>query len=427
MDLPVVEKRLIRTQEKLAAMETLLEDKSRDLFLANEEIQKTNDFLNNVIGSMLSCLIVTNAEGTIQIINEATVELLGYDRTELVGQPLSLVGTEDKGVNLLSNMDSLAATKSLVRQEIQYKAKEGAEIPVLFSSSAMHDAEGRLTGIVCVALDLSNHKLLERQLLLSEKMASIGQLAAGVAHEINNPMGFIFSNLSNLGEYVDGITALLGVYEKLENAIRSAKVEGLQDELDELEDNKKRIEIDYLMEDIRDLIQESCGGAERVQNIVLNLKEFSHSGRDEKSLANLNDGLESTISIVWNELKYKVTLDKEYGDIPNILCFPQEINQVFMNLLVNAGHAIEDSGEIKVRTYEEREYVCIDIADTGKGMSPEIQRRIFEPFFTTKDVGEGTGLGLSMGYQIIVDKHGGQLIVESTEGSGTTFTIKLPK
>ena len=160
---------------------------------------------------------------------------------------------------------------------------------------------------------------------------------------------------------------------------------------------------------------------------MLNLKEFSHGGREEKMPANINDGLDSTINIVWNELKYKVTIEKKYSDLPEIPCYLQEINQVFLNLLVNAGQAIEERGEINIRTYEEEQHVCIDIADSGKGMPPEVQKRIFEPFFTTKNVGEGTGLGLSMGYQIVVDKHGGKLLVSSEEGVGTTFTMKLPK
>ncbi|MFT5377686.1 MAG: two-component system NtrC family sensor kinase [Candidatus Latescibacterota bacterium] len=427
MELSVTEKRLIRTQEKLAAMEKLLEDKSRELFQANEKIQDNNEYLENIFAAMQSCLIVTDAQGIVQVVNEATLYLLGYDMAELVGQPLSLIDVKDNGEWGIYRNDALDRATPRVRQEVKYRAKSGAEVPVLFSSSVMHDTEGALTGIVYSALDLSNYKQLERQLLLSEKMASIGQLAAGVAHEINNPMSFIFSNLSTLKDYVEDITSLLAVYEKLENAAIKASIESIQPEIAELEKAKKDLEIDYLLADIRDLVEESSSGAVRVQDIVINLKQFSHTGHDEKTLENLNEGLESTISIVWNELKYKVSLEKNYGEIPGVLCFPQEVNQVFMNLLVNAGQAIEDSGEIKVRTYEEEEYVCVDLADTGKGMSPEMQSRVFEPFFTTKDIGEGTGLGLSVSYQIIVEKHGGLLLVDSKEGSGTTFTVKLPK
>ena len=240
-------------------------------------------------------------------------------------------------------------------------------------------------------------------------------------------MGFIFSNLRTLSEYIEDITNLLEAYKRLEESVDAGALEKAQDQLKALSIKKEDLDLEYLLDDIDELITESRDGADRVQKIVLNLKEFSHVGREEKMPANINKGLESTINIVWNELKYKATLEKDYGEIPQVPCYLQEINQVFMNLLVNAGQAIEEQGEINVRTYEEEAHVCIDIADTGRGMPPEVQKRIFEPFYTTKEVGEGTGLGLSIGYQIVVEKHGGDLLVESEQGVGTTFTIKLPK
>lgn len=426
MDPAVAEKRLAHTQAKLAAMEKLLEDKSRDLFTANQEVEKTNDHLQNIIRSMLSSLIVTDAQGVIQTANQATLELLGYTADELEGQPLAKINVEGDAVDL-GNTQALASSDTLIREEIKYKTKTGENVPVLFSSSAMRDGEGRLDGIVCVALNLSNYKMLESQLLQSEKMASVGQLAAGVAHEINNPMGFIFSNLGTLGEYIQDITDLIEAYKGLEGEVENGEIEKAQAQLVELKAKKEELDLDYLLDDIDELITESRDGADRVRKIVLNLKEFSHVGHEEKMPANINEGLESTINIVWNELKYKVTMEKDYGEIPEVPCYLHEINQVFLNLLVNAGHAIAEHGEIKIRTYEEGNHVCIDIADSGKGMPPEVQQRIFEPFFTTKKVGEGTGLGLSMGYQIVVDKHGGELLVASEEGVGTTFTMKLPK
>ena len=426
MDSAVAAKRLTRIQAKLEVMEKLLEDKSRELYIANREVEKTNDHLQNVIGSMLSSLIVTDAEGTIQTANQATLDLLGYTAAELAGQPLAAIDVNSDTIDL-SDVDSLASNNALVRQEINYKTKDGDPVPVLFSSSAMRDGDDKLEGIVCVALDLSNCKMLESQLLQSEKMASVGQLAAGVAHEINNPMGFIFSNLRTLGEYVNDITDLLEAYKGLEESVKTGALERAQGQLKALNAKKEELDLAYLLDDIDELITASRDGADRVRKIVFNLKEFSHVGRKEKMLANINHGLESTINIVWNELKYKVSLEKDYGEIPEVPCYLQEINQVFMNLLVNAGHAIEEHGEIKVRTYEDSGHVCIDIADTGSGMPPEVQKRIFEPFYTTKEVGEGTGLGLSMGYQIIVDKHGGDILVASEQGVGSTFTIKLPK
>jgi len=371
----------------------------------------------------LSILIVTDARGIIQSANTAASELLGYTQEEMLGQPLSILGTANQPLNLQS-LEELVRAES--HREVSLQTRSGALVPVLLSSSGIYDG-AKLTGIACVALDISRNKMLESQLLQSEKMASIGQLAAGVAHEINNPMGFIYSNLGTLSGYIEDLSQLLKKYETLEQSVQEGKLDMASSNLDALTAEKERIDLAYLMDDIGDLITESLDGADRVRKIVLNLKEFSHVGRAEKMPSDLNAGLESTLNIVRNELKYKTTIEKELGDIPLVPCFMQEINQVFMNLLVNAGQAIADQGTIHIRTYREEDWICVRVTDSGKGMSPEVQKRIFEPFFTTKRVGEGTGLGLSMAYQIIVEKHGGQLLVESTEGQGTTFTVRLPQ
>lgn len=379
--------------------------------------------VENALYSTLSILIVTDARGIIQSANTAASDLLGYTQEEMRGQPLSIFGTANQPLNLQS-LEELVCAES--HREVSLQTQSGALVPVLLSSSGIYDG-ARLTGIACVALDISKNKMLESQLLQSEKMASIGQLAAGVAHEINNPMGFIYSNLGTLSGYIEDLGQLLKKYETLEQSVQEGKLDMASSNLSALSAEKERIDLAYLMDDIGDLITESLDGADRVRKIVLNLKEFSHVGRAEKMPSDLNAGLESTLNIVRNELKYKTTIEKELGDIPLVPCFMQEINQVFMNLLVNAGQAIADQGTIHIRTYREDEWICVQVTDSGKGMSPEVQKRIFEPFFTTKRVGEGTGLGLSMAYQIIVEKHGGQLLVESTEGQGTTFTVMLPQ
>jgi len=384
---------------------------------------KAHGDVENALYSTLSILIVTDARGIIQSANTAASELLGYTQEEILGQPLSILGTANQPLNLQS-LEELVRAES--HREISLQTRSGALVPVLLSSSGIYDG-AKLTGIACVALDISRNKMLESQLLQSEKMASIGQLAAGVAHEINNPMGFIYSNLGTLSEYIEDLSQLLKKYETLEQSVQEGELDMASSNLDALTAEKERIDLAYLMDDIGDLITESLDGADRVRKIVLNLKEFSHVGRAEKMPSDLNAGLESTLNIVRNELKYKTTVEKELGDIPLVPCFMQEINQVFMNLLVNAGQAIADQGTIHIRTYREEEWICVRVTDSGKGMSPEVQKRIFEPFFTTKRVGEGTGLGLSMAYQIIVEKHGGQLLVESTEGQGTTFTVRLPQ
>lgn len=262
-------------------------------------------------------------------------------------------------------------------------------------------------------------KATHAQMLQREKMASIGQLAAGVAHEINNPIGFIMSNLGTLGKYLERLRGFIatqdGIIAELEREEASQR----------LAQAKKTLKIEYIMGDIDNLITESLDGAERVKKIVQDLKSFSRVDEAEVKVVDLRECLDSTINIVWNELKYKATLKREYGDIPPLRCNPQQLNQVFMNLLVNAGHAIETQGEITVRTWQEEEDVFIAISDTGCGIPNEVAARIFEPFFTTKEVGKGTGLGLSISYDI-VKKHGGVITVESEQGKGTTFTVQIP-
>jgi len=256
------------------------------------------------------------------------------------------------------------------------------------------------------------------QLLQSEKMASIGQLAAGVAHEINNPIGFVSSNLGTLRHYIENLLRMLSAYEKSENEITPETREALAE-------LKQQTDITYLREDVGNLLSESMDGLQRVKRIVQDLKDFSHVDENGMQSANLEQGLDSTLNVVGNELKYKTKVVKEYGGIPNIECIPAQLNQVFMNLLVNAVQAIENHGQITIRTGQEEAFVWVEVEDTGKGINPEHLDRIFDPFFTTKPVGSGTGLGLSLSYGI-VQKHGGRIEVKSEVGKGTTMRVWLP-
>jgi signal transduction histidine kinase len=259
------------------------------------------------------------------------------------------------------------------------------------------------------------------QLLQSEKMASVGQLAAGVAHEINNPIGFINSNLGSLRGQVNDLLSVIAVYERAEAALA-----GRPELLEAIRQAKRTADLEFLQGDIQNLIAESLEGVHRVKQIVDNLKDFSRVDTAEWQFANLENGLESTLNIVWNEIKYKAEVRKEYGGLPEIECIASQINQVFMNLLVNAAHAIEVRGLITLRTGYDEQEVWVEIADTGGGIKAEHLNRIFEPFFTTKPVGKGTGLGLSLAYGI-VQRHHGRLEVDSEPGKGTVFRLALPR
>lgn len=261
----------------------------------------------------------------------------------------------------------------------------------------------------------------KEQLVQSEKLASIGQLAAGVAHEINNPIGYVHSNLGALEKYLADLFTMLETYESSETAITVpevlAKVKGLREQLD----------LQFLKEDIPTLMQESKEGISRVKKIVQDLKDFSRVDTSQEwQLTDLHQGIDSTINIVANEIKYKADIVKEYGRLPPVECLPSQLNQVFMNLLVNAAQAMGDQrGCITIRTGAAGDYVWLEFTDNGCGMPPEIQQKVFDPFFTTKPVGKGTGLGLSLAYGIIQD-HCGRIDLESQPGHGTTFRVTLP-
>ena len=269
----------------------------------------------------------------------------------------------------------------------------------------------------------SELKATQSRMLQQEKMASIGQLAAGVAHEINNPMGFIISNLNSLKKYIDKVTGFIKIQSESVERLSGNGV--IHDILKDLNEQKKSLKIDYILGDLDNLIKESLDGAERVKKIVQELKSFSRLDESDIKMADINEGLESTINIIWNELKYNTTVKKEYGNIPQANCNLGQLNQVFMNILVNAAHAIESQGEITVRTSSDEDNIYISISDTGTGIPADKLNRIFEPFYTTKEVGKGTGLGLSIAYDI-VKKHNGEIRLESEVGKGTTFTIIVP-
>ncbi|MBN3863344.1 hybrid sensor histidine kinase/response regulator [Pseudomonas frederiksbergensis] len=269
--------------------------------------------------------------------------------------------------------------------------------------------------------EIDERKQLESQLVQAEKLASLGQLAAGVAHEINNPIGFISSNLGALDGYFRQLQDMLDAYREAEAAITSSEV------IERLGQMRERVELEFLREDIPLLIKESKDGINRVGQIVKDLKDFSRvDSNQEWQWANLQQGIESTLNIVANELKYKADVVKEYQDLPDIECLPSQINQVIMNLIVNASQAMgPERGTITLRTGLEGETVSIEVADTGSGIEPECLQKIFDPFYTTKPVGQGTGLGLSLSYGI-VKKHRGDISVRSEVGVGTTFRVELP-
>ncbi|MGZ0715335.1 ATP-binding protein [Pseudomonas palleroniana] len=270
-------------------------------------------------------------------------------------------------------------------------------------------------------VEIAERKLLESQLVQSEKLASLGQLAAGVAHEINNPVGFISSNLSTLDSYFNQLQQMLDAYHHDESQLAPGEA------LDRLKALRTELELDFLKEDVPILIRESKEGIGRVVQIVKDLKNFSRVDNDQAwQFANLQQGIDSTLNIVASELKYKADVVKQYVPLPDIECLASQLNQVVMNLVINAAQAMgPERGTITISNGVEGENVWLEVADNGCGIAPETVQKIFDPFFTTKPVGEGTGLGLSLSYGI-VKKHRGDISVSSEVGKGTKFRVVLP-
>jgi signal transduction histidine kinase len=262
----------------------------------------------------------------------------------------------------------------------------------------------------------------KNQLLQSEKMASIGQLAAGVAHEINNPVGFIKSNFNSLKHYASELNVTIEKYNSILDQLSDSEIQKTIRDINEDHD------IEFVTEDITNLLTESFDGISRIEDIVKSLKHFSRADTNEWEQADINEGIESTLKVVAHELKYIAEVEKQLDDIPPVQCLPMQINQVLMNLLVNAGQAIGDEskdGKIAISTKQIDNQIEIKISDNGKGIKESDLNKIFDPFYTTKPVGEGTGLGLSLSYSII-QKHKGDISAASEIGKGTTFNIRLP-
>jgi two-component system NtrC family sensor kinase len=334
----------------------------------------------------------------------------------------ALMDRAEQGMSADSSGFALFETTIMLERQVQERTRA--------LEAALHENEKINRALLAAKAQLEREKdeqgkLIEKlaevdsQLLQSEKLASIGQLAAGVAHEINNPIGFVNSNLGTLKGYVGGLLCLLDAYEAIESQLPDSAQKAF------FATERQRMDLPFVRQDIIELLAESIDGTGRVRRIVQDLRDFSRIGEVTWERTDLHAGLDSTLNLLSNQLKYKADIVREYGELPRVECIPSQINQVFMNLLVNAGHAIADHGTITLRSGCKGDQVWISVTDTGAGIAAEHLLKIFDPFFTTKPIGKGTGLGLSVTYGII-DKHHGHIDVSSLPGQGACFTISLP-
>ncbi|HUV51088.1 MAG TPA: ATP-binding protein [Anaerolineae bacterium] len=438
----------------------------QNLKQANEALKISNESFNNIVNKTIDGVLVLNQKGIVRFINPSAEILFNRRSDEIMGELFGFpcVADEIMEVNILrsggekgvaemhvidTEWDGEKALLALLRDVTERKrAEEALKRTTYDLRQTVGERKNASEKIKSLNESLKNTidqvqkkneelehaieelKTTQIQIMQSEKMASIGQLAAGIAHEINNPTGFISSNLNTLAGYDNDLRSLIAQYSDLITELKDdmATEKGrasILEKLGRINELEKEIDIDFVLNDTPNLIKESREGTERIKKIVIDLKDFAHPDDKELKDANINNSIESTLNVVWNELKYKAVVTKDYGDLPLVECYPQQLNQVFVNLLVNAAQAIEKQGEIRITTRALDGKVEIKISDTGKGIPKENLSKIFDPFFTTKEVGKGTGLGLNISYKIIKE-HNGTIDVESTVGKGTTFTIRIP-
>jgi PAS domain S-box-containing protein len=379
---------------------------------------------------MNTAVLVVDADGCVARCNDAAAAILGRDPEALCGSSAGRWFVDARGQGVVER--TLAEGVRFKGAEALVERLDGGAVPVGISCAPIMGKGGSVRGAVATFQDLSEMRQLQQHVLQTEKMASIGQLAAGVAHEINNPMGFIHANLFQLAEYVGDLRQVWCEVEQLQKVASRAGAPEVREAAERLAEVSAQVDVEFLLTDLAKAIRESQEGSERIRHIVQDLRDFSHQDNGELALADVNQCLDSTANIVWPMMKHVVELEKSYADLPAVTCYPMQLKQVFMNLLVNAFQAIESklgdeatTGRIVLRTEQRAEDVVISVIDTGVGIAPADLDRIFDPFFTTKKVGAGTGLGLSTSYNI-VQRHGGRIEAESQLGEGATFRVVLP-
>lgn len=364
-----------------------------------------------------------DAAGRITACNRAWLQTFGYERADVVGREIgSFLPEADRTTTLLDQLVDGAGTQDLV---LQIECSDGTAKGMMLTSRQVPDpATGRRTTLMRLR-DVSSMKQLQAVAAQQEKLASVGMLAAGVAHEINNPIGFIASMLGSLDKYTKRVVGMLEAMKELEAAVEAGDLDAARGAKARLAQKRKADKVDFCADSIPSLISRCQEGAERVKKIVNDLRSFARNDDNTMGPTDLNQVLESSLNIAWNELKYKATIVKELGEIPSIEANASKLSQVFINMLVNAAHALPAQGTVTVRSSVKDGVVTASISDTGSGIKPENLSKLFDPFFTTKPVGQGTGIGLNIAYNI-VKQHGGDVRVESTVGEGTTFYVDFP-
>ncbi len=393
------------------------------------------DELDILLASLSSALIRVDANDIIQRWNPAAEHIFGIPAGKTIGKPFLACGIDWNWVEILTRIDECRDFAMPTRwEDIRFKnAITGTDGFLIVTVNPVQIDDKGHNGFFLLAQDITQKKHLESQLNTSSKLESIGELAAGIAHEINTPIQYVGDNTRFIKDAFGDLTKLISACTRLKEdfdvqgncTAAVEKIETLREELD----------VSYLMEEIPLALEQTLEGVDRVAHIVKAMKEFSHPGTNEKTLSDINKAIENTVTVTRNEWKYVADMELDLkNDMPPVPALIGELNQVFVNMIVNAAHAIaakkgeksEEKGKIRIETAVRRKHAEIRISDDGCGIPVQNLDKIFNPFFTTKEVGRGSGQGLAISYNVIVKKHSGELTVNSKVGAGSTFVIRLP-
>jgi len=432
-----------------------LESEAADLRAESAMLREQLALRDHALDATSTLFVITQfmvPEPLIVYCNKAAAEQHGFRREELLGKPVSILRQwVGHNANYLSDVEAAMRAGRTYHHEDEVTRRDGTTYWLGVAIRPIYDHAGRLTHSVAVGADITvkreeaqkkqelQHKLVEKmkerermviELQLAQKLESVGRLAAGIAHEINTPIQYVGDSVYFLRSACDDFNQLLDHWRHAIDSLPDSPVHSCLRL--EIEESMKRHDMEFIRTEIPKAFERTFDGVERVTNIVKAMKEFAHPDAHEQSPSDLNHALQTTLLVASNEYKYVAKIRTDFSDLPHVVCNIGELNQVFLNLIVNAAHAIHDAGkdvntgEIKISTAVAGESAVIRISDNGCGVPPENLSKLFDPFFTTKEVGRGTGQGLAITHSIVVDKHGGEISVKSDVGIGTEFTLRLP-
>jgi PAS domain S-box-containing protein len=429
------QRQLIEQRQAAAAMEQerleqLVEARTVELGKRNDELQRSRERYRLIIETTSAIpWEYSLAEGRVTYVGPQALKLLGYPLASLAELDFlrARIPSQDEQ-RLLQQVTKALADGAALETEFRMTTAEGKVVELRGVSTLESDKHGCVRGLM---LDVTQRKKLEVELQQAQKLESVGRLASGIAHEINTPIQFVSDSLVFVREAFQDTLALVRRYQEIKDLGAAGALS--KEHLDELRAHEETADLDYLVTQVPKALDRALEGLERVAMLVRSMKEFAHPDQKDKVAANLNEALATTLIIARSEYKYVANVETSFGDIPPLLCHVSELNQAFLNIIVNAGHAIGELvagtnalGIIRVATRREDQCIVILISDTGSGVPAAIRDKIFDPFFTTKPVGKGTGQGLAIARSMVVDKHGGTISLDSEPGRGTSFTIRLP-